>query len=137
MPDVPRYGVEAQAPLDRIEAAIREAASARCIGTTTCCGCGDQSVSRRRHAHRQRVHARAVGREQDLLDRRSGVSRRPVHRSRGADQIAKLALANGLQFTAHSQGDAAVEALVDAYERINRDDFQSATAVRASRTGAS
>ena len=38
-------------------------------------------------------------------------------------QIAKLALANDLQFTAHSQGDAAVDAMVEAYERINRDDF--------------
>jgi predicted amidohydrolase YtcJ len=38
-------------------------------------------------------------------------------------QIARLALANGLQFTAHSQGDAAVDAMVEAYERINRDDF--------------
>jgi predicted amidohydrolase YtcJ len=38
-------------------------------------------------------------------------------------QIAKLALANDLQFTAHSQGDAAVDAMVDTYERINRDDF--------------
>jgi predicted amidohydrolase YtcJ len=38
-------------------------------------------------------------------------------------QIAKAALANDLQFTAHSQGDAAVEAMVEAYDRINRDDF--------------
>jgi predicted amidohydrolase YtcJ len=38
-------------------------------------------------------------------------------------QIAKLALANGLQFTAHSQGDGAVHNMLDAYERINRDDF--------------
>src|SRR5206468_12156281 len=38
-------------------------------------------------------------------------------------QIAKLALANDLQFTAHSQGDAAVDAMVETYERINRDDF--------------
>src|SRR4026209_1164916 len=38
-------------------------------------------------------------------------------------QMAKLALANDLQFTAHSQGDAAVDAMVEAYERINRDDF--------------
>ena len=37
--------------------------------------------------------------------------------------MAKLALANELQFTAHAQGDAAVETLVDTYERINRDDF--------------
>jgi predicted amidohydrolase YtcJ len=32
-------------------------------------------------------------------------------------------LANDLQFTAHAQGDAAVDAMVEAYERINRDDF--------------
>jgi predicted amidohydrolase YtcJ len=38
-------------------------------------------------------------------------------------QMARLALANDLQFTAHSQGDAAVDAMVDTYERINRDDF--------------
>jgi hypothetical protein len=38
-------------------------------------------------------------------------------------RMAKLALANGLQFTAHAQGDAAVETLVDTYERINREDF--------------
>jgi predicted amidohydrolase YtcJ len=39
-------------------------------------------------------------------------------------QIAKLALSNDLQFTAHSQGDAAVEAMVEAYARIDRDDFR-------------
>jgi predicted amidohydrolase YtcJ len=38
-------------------------------------------------------------------------------------QMARLALANDLQFTAHSQGDGAVGTLVDTYERINRDDF--------------
>lgn len=38
-------------------------------------------------------------------------------------QIAKLALSSGLQFTAHSQGDGAVHNMIDAYERINRDDF--------------
>jgi predicted amidohydrolase YtcJ len=38
-------------------------------------------------------------------------------------RIARAALASGLQFTAHAQGDAAVEAMVEAYERINRDDF--------------
>jgi hypothetical protein len=38
-------------------------------------------------------------------------------------QIAKLALSNDLQFTAHSQGDGAVHNMIDAYERINRDDF--------------
>jgi predicted amidohydrolase YtcJ len=38
-------------------------------------------------------------------------------------RMARAALANDLQFTAHSQGDAAVDAMVEAYERINRDDF--------------
>jgi predicted amidohydrolase YtcJ len=38
-------------------------------------------------------------------------------------RMAKVALENDLQFTAHSQGDAAVDAMVDAYERINREDF--------------
>lgn len=36
-------------------------------------------------------------------------------------QLAKLALENGFQFTAHSVGDGAVQAIVDAYERVNRD----------------
>ncbi|MFN7921574.1 MAG: amidohydrolase [Bryobacteraceae bacterium] len=36
-------------------------------------------------------------------------------------RVAKLALANELQFTAHSVGDGAVTALVDAYERVNRE----------------
>lgn len=38
-------------------------------------------------------------------------------------QIAKIALANDLQFTAHSQGDAAVDAMVETYERIDKNDF--------------
>ncbi|QDT35101.1 amidohydrolase [Thalassoglobus polymorphus] len=38
-------------------------------------------------------------------------------------EIAKLALENDLQITAHSVGDGAVHALVDAYERVNSDDF--------------
>lgn len=38
-------------------------------------------------------------------------------------QIAKAALSRGFQMTAHCQGDAAVTALVDAYERINDSDF--------------
>ena len=39
-------------------------------------------------------------------------------------QMAKLALENDLQFTAHSVGDGAVHALIDAYERISNKDFQ-------------
>lgn len=38
-------------------------------------------------------------------------------------QIAKLALQSDLQFTAHSVGDGAVDALIDAYERIAKEDF--------------
>ncbi len=38
-------------------------------------------------------------------------------------QIMKAALANDLQFTAHSQGDGAVDAFIDAAERIDRNDF--------------
>jgi predicted amidohydrolase YtcJ len=36
-------------------------------------------------------------------------------------RIAKAALENDLQFTAHSVGDGAVHALLDAYERINKE----------------
>lgn len=35
--------------------------------------------------------------------------------------IARLSFDNGFQFTAHSVGDGAVHALIDAYEAINRD----------------
>jgi predicted amidohydrolase YtcJ len=36
-------------------------------------------------------------------------------------QLARLALENGFQFTAHSVGDGAVQAIVEAYERVNKD----------------
>ena len=36
-------------------------------------------------------------------------------------EIAKFALAHGLQYTAHSVGDGAVQAMVDAYSEINND----------------
>jgi len=38
-------------------------------------------------------------------------------------QIMKTALANGFQFTAHSVGDGAVDAFIDAAERIDQGDF--------------
>ena len=38
-------------------------------------------------------------------------------------EMSKLALSNDLQFTAHSVGDGAVHALIDAYERIAKNDF--------------
>ena len=36
-------------------------------------------------------------------------------------RLARLALENGFQFTAHSVGDGAVQTIVEAYERVNRD----------------
>ncbi|MFN0194885.1 MAG: amidohydrolase [Aestuariivirga sp.] len=36
-------------------------------------------------------------------------------------QVARMALKNDLQFTAHSVGDGAVHALIAAYERVNKD----------------
>jgi len=36
-------------------------------------------------------------------------------------QLARLALENDFQFTAHSVGDGAVQAIVEAYERVNKD----------------
>lgn len=35
--------------------------------------------------------------------------------------VVRTAVENGLQFTAHSVGDGAVQALIDAYEMVNRD----------------
>jgi hypothetical protein len=118
------YGVDAQAPLDKIEATIREAASHPL------------------HQHDDMLWLRGIKAFMDggmltgsaYMRQPWGVSRiyaidDPDYRGvrfiepEKLYQIAKRALANGLQFTAHSQGDAAVDAMVEAYERINRDDF--------------
>jgi predicted amidohydrolase YtcJ len=118
------YGVDAQAPLDKIEAAIREAAASPL------------------HQHNDMLWLRGI---KVFLDggmlTGSAYMRQPwgVSKIYSIDdpqyrgvrfiepeklyQIAKLALANDLQFTAHSQGDAAVDAMVEAYDRINRNDF--------------
>ncbi|MGB2717447.1 MAG: amidohydrolase [Vicinamibacterales bacterium] len=118
------YGVDAQAPLDRIAATIREVASNPL------------------HQHNDMLWLRGI---KAFLDggmlTGSAYMRQPwgVSKIYAIDdpqyrgvrfiepdklyQIAKLALANDLQFTAHSQGDAAVDAMVEAYERINRSDF--------------
>lgn len=118
------YGVDAQAPLEKIEATIREAASHPL------------------HQHNDMLWLRGI---KAFLDggmlTGSAYMRQPwgVSKIYAIDdpeyrgvrfiepdklyQIARLALANDLQFTAHSQGDAAVDAMVEAYERINRDDF--------------
>ena len=118
------YGVDAQAPLDKIEAAIREAAASPL------------------HQHGDMLWLRGIKAFMDggmltgsaYMRQPWGVSKiysidDPEYRGvrfiepEKLYQIAKLALANDLQFTAHSQGDAAVDAMVEAYERINRDDF--------------
>jgi predicted amidohydrolase YtcJ len=118
------YGVDAQAPLDKIEATIREAAASPL------------------HQHSDMLWLRGIKAFMDggmltgsaYMRKPWGVSRiyaidDPDYRGvrfiepEKLYQIAKLALANDLQFTAHSQGDAAVDAMVDAYERIDRDDF--------------
>jgi predicted amidohydrolase YtcJ len=118
------YGVDAQAPLDQIEKTIRAAASNPL------------------HGHSDMLWLRGI---KAFLDggmlTGSAYMRLPwgVSKIYAIDdpgyrgvrfiepeklyQIARLALANGLQFTAHSQGDAAVDAMVETYERINRDDF--------------
>ena len=118
------YGVDAQAPLDRIEATIREAASHPL------------------HQYNDMLWLRGV---KAFLDggmlTGSAYMRQPwgVSRTYAIDdpeyrgvrfiepeklyEMARLALANDLQFTAHAQGDAAVEAMVQAYERVDRDDF--------------
>jgi predicted amidohydrolase YtcJ len=118
------YGVDAQAPLDKIEAAIRGAASNPL------------------HQHSDMLWLRGIKAFLDggmltgsaYMRQPWGVSKiyaidDPTYRGvrfiepEKLYQIAKLALANDLQFTAHSQGDAAVDSMVEAYERINRDDF--------------
>jgi predicted amidohydrolase YtcJ len=118
------YGVDAQAPLDKIEAAIRGAAANPL------------------HQHSDMLWLRGIKVFLDggmltgsaYMRQPWGVSKiyaidDPTYRGvrfiepEKLYQIAKLALSNDLQFTAHSQGDAAVDAMVEAYERINRDDF--------------
>jgi hypothetical protein len=118
------YGVDAQAPLDQIEKRIRDAASNPL------------------HKHDDMLWLRGI---KAFLDggmlTGSAYMRQPwgVSKIYSIDdpqyrgvrfiepdklyQIAKIALANDLQFTAHSQGDAAVDTMVEAYERINKNDF--------------
>jgi predicted amidohydrolase YtcJ len=118
------YAVDAQAPMDRIEASIREAAASPL------------------HQQDDMLWLRGVKVFMDggmltgsaYMRQPWGVSKiysidDPQYRgvrfieAEKLYRMAKLALSNDLQFTAHSQGDAAVDAMVEAYERINRDDF--------------
>jgi predicted amidohydrolase YtcJ len=118
------FGVDAQAPIERIETAIKEAAASPL------------------HEHSDMLWLRGIKAFMDggmltgsaYMREPWGVSKiysidDPEYRGvrfiepEKLYRMAKLALASGLQFTAHSQGDAAVDAMVAAYERINRDDF--------------
>jgi predicted amidohydrolase YtcJ len=118
------FGVDAQAPLDKIEAAI-SAAAAHPL-----------------HKHDDMLWLRGIKAFMDggmltgsaYMRQPWGVSKiysidDPEYRGvrfiepEKLYRMAKLALSSDLQFTAHSQGDAAVDAMVEAYERINRDDF--------------
>jgi predicted amidohydrolase YtcJ len=118
------YGVDAQAPLEKIEAQLKEAAAHPL------------------HQYNEMLWLRGIKAFMDggmltgsaYMRQPWGVSEiyaidDPEYRGvrfiepEKLYQIAKIALANDLQFTAHSQGDAAVDAMVEAYERINRDDF--------------
>ena len=118
------YGVDAQVPLDEIEAIIREAASnplhqrsdmlwLRGVKAFMDGGMLTGSAYMRQPWGVSKIYA---------IDDPSYRGVRFIEPEK-LYQIAKLALANDLQFTAHSQGDAAVDAMVEAYERINRDDF--------------
>ena len=118
------YGVDAQAPIEKVEAAIKQAAAHPL------------------HTHDDMLWLRGI---KAFLDGGMLTGSAYMHQPWGVSQIysiedpayrgvrfiepeklyrmAKLSLANELQFTAHAQGDAAVETLVDTYARINRDDF--------------
>ena len=119
------YGVDAQAPLEGIETAIRQAASHPL------------------HERNDMLWLRGIKAFLDggmltgsaYMRQPWGISdiyaiEDPAYRGvrfiepEKLYRIARLALASGLQFTAHAQGDAAVDALLDAYERIDRDDFR-------------
>jgi predicted amidohydrolase YtcJ len=118
------FGVDAQAPLATVEAAIRQAAAHPL------------------HKHSDMLWLRGIKAFMDggmltgsaYMRQPWGVSRiysidDPEYRGvrfiepEKLYRMAKLALSSDLQFTAHSQGDAAVDAMIEAYERINRDDF--------------
>ncbi len=118
------YGVDAQAPMDRIEASIRDAASQSAAPANDMLWLRGIKVFLDGGMLTGSAYMRqpwGVSKIYSIDD--------PAYRGvrfiepEKLYQIAKLALANDLQFTAHSQGDAAVDAMVDTYERINRDDF--------------
>src|SRR5206468_8156391 len=115
------YGVDAQAPLDRIEATIREAAAHPL------------------HQHNDMLWLRGIKAFMDggmltgsaYMRQPWGVSKiyaiddpeyrgvRFIPRERLVPMV-RAAVESGLQFTAHSVGDGAVHALLDAYEEVNK-----------------
>lgn len=118
------YSVNAQAPLSEIEARLAKA------------------VQHPRHTYNNQVWLRGVKIFLDggmltgsaYMSRPWGVSSiysitDPEYRgllyvdAEKLYQLARLSLANNLQFTAHAVGDGAIAALLAAYARIDRDDF--------------
>ena len=119
------YGVDGQAPLERIEAAIRDAAShplhqysdmlwLRGVKAFLDGGMLTGSAYMREPWGPSKVYA---------IDDPAYRGVRFIEAEK-LYRMARLALASDLQFTAHAQGDAAVDALIDAYERIDRNDFR-------------
>jgi predicted amidohydrolase YtcJ len=118
------YGVDAQAPLDQIEASIREAAASPLHQPNSMLWLRGIKA----FLDGGMLTGSAYMREPWGVSKIYAIDDPGYHGVRFIEpeklyRIAKLALANNLQFTAHSQGDAAVDAMVQTYERINRDDF--------------
>jgi predicted amidohydrolase YtcJ len=118
------WGIDAQAPIDRIEASIREAASHPLHQR------GDMLWLRGVKAFLDggMLTGSAYMREPWGVSQIYAIDDAAYRGVRFIEpeklyQIARLALENDLQFTAHAQGDAAVEAMVEAYARIDREDF--------------
>jgi predicted amidohydrolase YtcJ len=118
------YGVDAQAPIDQVEAAIREAAAHPLHQYNTMLWLRGIKV----FLDGGMLTGSAYMREPWGVSKIYSIED-PAYRGvrfiepEKLYRMARVALASDLQFTAHSQGDAAVQTLVDTYERINRDDF--------------
>ncbi len=77
------HSVGTNMPTERIQEAIRKVAEHPLRqGRRHAADRRRQDLSRRRNAHRQRLHAPTLGRQQDLLDHGSQIPGRPVHSER-------------------------------------------------------
>ena len=75
-----QYHVDTIGPIEQIRAEHPQSGAASAsAGRADAPHHRRQGLPRRRHAHRQRLHEPAVGRQQDLRDRRPQLPRRPVH----------------------------------------------------------